>query len=188
MFYAVTSFTDMNISKFEAVGIGASIAAMALALFLIRVQSAVFSEETAATGTQQASVIVADESAGGAAFADAVVEASDGSGRLERLILDDVVLGTGAEVAKGDTVSVHYIGTLQNGQQFDNSYQKGQPFSFTVGDGKVIRGWEDGVLGMKVGGQRIIVVPPELAYGEKGYGPIPGNATLVFAIELLEVE
>ena len=153
----------MNISKFEAVGIGASIAAMALALFLIRVQSAVFSEETAATGTQQASVIVADESAGGAAFADAVVEASDGSGRLERLILDDVVLGTGAEVAKGDTVSVHYIGTLQNGQQFDNSYQKGQPFSFTVGDGKVIRGWEDGVLGMKVGGQRIIVVPPELA-------------------------
>ena len=179
----------MNISKFEAIGIGASIVAMVLALFLMRMQSSLFAENDAVVrDTLQASVVVSDDTTQDAALADAIVEASGGAGQIERLIIDDVIEGTGEPVAVGDTVTVHYIGTLQNGQQFDNSYTKGEPFSFKVGDEKVIRGWEEGVIGMKAGGQRILVVPPALAYGSKGYGPIPSDATLVFAVELLTVE
>ncbi|MAZ56424.1 peptidylprolyl isomerase [bacterium] len=89
---------------------------------------------------------------------------------------------------KGDYVTVHYIGSLPNGQQFDNSYKKGEPFSFKVGDGKVIAGWEEGILGMKVGGQRILVIPASMAYGSKAMGPIPGGSNLVFTVELLSIE
>lgn len=178
----------MNINRFEAVGIGVSVAAMALALFLLRVDSTAFSSTgDDASNTQPAAVVVADNEIEGAARADAIVEASS-SGRVDRLIIDDVTIGEGSAVEEGDTVSVHYIGTLQNGQQFDNSYAKGTPFEFVVGDGKAIAGWEQGLVGMKEGGQRILVVPPELGYGANGYGPIPGDATLVFAIELLEIK
>jgi peptidylprolyl isomerase len=83
---------------------------------------------------------------------------------------------------------VHYVGTLQNGTEFDNSKKRGQPFEFTVGAGQVIKGWDQGLVGMKVGGQRILVIPPDMAYGERGVGPIPGNATLVFSIELIDVK
>jgi len=103
------------------------------------------------------------------------------------LIIDDVIIGTGAPVEEGDTLAVHYIGRLQNGQEFDNSYKKGVPFTFEVGEGKVIAGWEQGVIGMKEGGQRILVIPSELAYGRGGFGPIPPNAVLVFSIELISV-
>lgn len=178
----------MNVSKFEAVGIGVSVAAMALALFLLRLDGAALSSTgDQMSDAQLAAVVVADNEVEGAARADAIVEASS-SGRVDRLIIDDVTIGDGDMVEEGDTVSVHYIGTLQNGQQFDNSYAKGTPFEFTVGDGKAIAGWEQGIIGMKEGGERILVVPPELGYGENGYGPIPGNATLVFAIELLEIK
>jgi FKBP-type peptidyl-prolyl cis-trans isomerase len=105
-----------------------------------------------------------------------------------KLVIDDIVIGTGEEVKEGDTVSVHYIGTLPDGTEFDNSNKRGEPFEFTVGEGRVIKGWEDGLVGMKVGGQRILVIPPELAYGSQAMGPIPANSTLVFAIELLEIK
>lgn len=178
----------MNINKFEAVGIGVSIATMAVALFLLRVDSSTFIGSEDTPEDQRASVIVsADDPNQDAALADAIIDASE-DGRIERLIIDDIVIGTGDPVEEGDTVTVHYIGTLENGQQFDNSYLKREPFTFTIGEGKVIRGWEEGVLGMKTGGQRVLVVPPELAYGREGYGPIPGGATLVFAVELLEVK
>jgi FKBP-type peptidyl-prolyl cis-trans isomerase len=85
-------------------------------------------------------------------------------------------------------VSVHYIGTLQDGTEFDNSKKRGAPFEFKVGEGRVIAGWEEGLVGMQVGGQRVLVIPPEKAYGSNGVGPIPGNATLVFSIELLEIK
>lgn len=177
----------MNLNRFEAIGIGISVAAMALALFLLRLDSSVF-ENTEANGDQPAAVVVSegDPNQDGA-LADAIIEAS-ADGEVERLIIDDIVVGTGAEVTEGDTVTVHYIGTLQNGQQFDNSYLKHEPLTFTVGENRVIEGWETGVLGMRVGGQRVLVVPPALAYGENGYGPIPPNATLVFAVELLEIK
>lgn len=102
--------------------------------------------------------------------------------------IEDVKTGTGAEVTEGDTVSVHYSGRFENGQEFDNSKKRGAPLDFTVGAGQVIPGWEQGLLGMQVGGERTLVIPPELAYGEQGIGPIPGGATLYFTVELLEIK
>lgn len=170
------------INKFEAVGIFASIGLMAAALFMLNFQTVGVPENV----PTQAAVVVADTD--DEDFYNTIANSVNEKGDISNLIIDDIVIGEGAPVAVGDTVSVHYIGTLQNGQQFDNSYLKGEPFSFTLGDAQVIAGWEQGLEGMQVGGQRILVIPPELAYGEKGIGPIPGNATLVFAIELLTIE
>lgn len=101
---------------------------------------------------------------------------------------EDTLIGNGAEVQNGDTVSVHYVGTLTDGTKFDSSRDREQPFEFTVGNGEVITGWEQGLLGMKVGGIRKLTIPPELAYGETGQGSIPPNSTLIFEIELLEIK
>jgi FKBP-type peptidyl-prolyl cis-trans isomerase len=101
----------------------------------------------------------------------------------------DLVAGAGAEAVAGKSVTVHYTGTLQDGSQFDSSVDRNQPFSFTLGAGQVIPGWDEGVAGMKVGGKRKLVIPPGLAYGAQGYPPvIPANATLTFDVELLEVK
>jgi FKBP-type peptidyl-prolyl cis-trans isomerase len=101
----------------------------------------------------------------------------------------DVTVGSGDEAQPGKTVSVHYTGWLTNGAKFDSSIDRGQPFSFTLGAGGVIPGWEEGVAGMKVSGKRILVIPPDLAYGASGAGGvIPPNATLIFEVELLEVK
>lgn len=108
------------------------------------------------------------------------------TGAAGNLIVQDETIGTGAVVTAGDMVSVNYTGKLQDGTTFDTSVGKA-PFEFTVGAGNVIPGWEQGLIGMKVGGKRLLIIPPQLAYGPSGYGPIPGNATLVFEIELLKV-
>jgi FKBP-type peptidyl-prolyl cis-trans isomerase len=177
------------INKYEAIGIFASIAMMTLALFLLRVETSPELAEIAADNTQTAAVAVVDESNENEkeALFGAIVESLDAQGTLGKLIIDDVVLGSGEEAKEGDAVSVHYIGTLQSGQQFDNSYTRGEPFSFTLGENRVIAGWEEGLIGMKVGGERILVIPPEQAYGSRNVGPIPANSTLVFAIKLLEI-
>lgn len=107
----------------------------------------------------------------------------------EKLIKKDLVVGAGAEVKAGDAVTVNYIGTFTDGKKFDSSYDRKTPFSFTIGKHKVIRGWEVGLLGMKVGGKRELTVPPELAYGPAGVpNAIPGNSTLKFTIELLDTK
>ena len=103
------------------------------------------------------------------------------------LMITDTQVGTGAEAVLGSSVTVNYVGMFENGQVFDASANHGQPFSFVLGAGQVIQGWDQGVLGMKVGGTRRLVVPSDLAYGPNDYGPIPGGSTLVFDIELLEV-
>jgi FKBP-type peptidyl-prolyl cis-trans isomerase len=104
------------------------------------------------------------------------------------LKIEDVREGTGAIAKKGETVKVNYRGTLTNGKEFDSSYNK-EPFKFKLGAGQVIEGWDKGIQGMKVGGKRILVIPPEQAYGASGYPPvIPENATLKFEVELLGVE
>ncbi len=100
----------------------------------------------------------------------------------------DLTVGTGREAAAGTQVTVHYTGWLTNGTKFDSSVDRHDPFSFPIGGGKVIRGWDEGVAGMKVGGKRKLTIPPQLGYGTRGAGGvIPPNATLVFDVELLEV-
>jgi peptidylprolyl isomerase len=101
----------------------------------------------------------------------------------------DIVVGTGPSPQPGQTAVVHYTGTLADGTKFDSSVDKGQPLSFPLGRGRVIKGWDEGVATMKVGGRRRLVVPPALGYGAAGSPPrIPGGATLVFDVELLEVK
>jgi peptidylprolyl isomerase len=101
----------------------------------------------------------------------------------------DIEVGTGASPQTGQTVEVHYTGWLADGTKFDSSLDRGQPFSFVIGAGQVIPGWDEGVASMKVGGKRRLIIPPELAYGESGYpGVIPANAELIFDVELLSVE
>lgn len=103
------------------------------------------------------------------------------------LVIEDVVIGGGAVAASGDTVTVHYVGTLLNGTQFDSSYSRNQPFTFRIGANQVIQGWERGVPGMRVGGKRRLTIPPSLGYGNQANGPIPANSTLKFEIDLLAV-
>lgn len=176
----------MNLTKFEVYGIGFSIAALVLALWIVRSEMTVALTDTQSE-QQSGSVFIGENENQRAAVADALVEASD-AGTLSRLIIDDVIISDGEVATEGDMVTVHYIGTLQNGQQFENSYREGEPFTFELGAGRVIDGWDQGIEGMRVGGQRILVIPPHLAYGREGSGPIPPNATLVFAIELIAVE
>lgn len=104
------------------------------------------------------------------------------------IILVDGQVGTGAEAKSGDTVKIHYVGTLKDGTEFDSSRKRNAPFEFKLGAGMVIKGFDRGVMGMKVGGKRTVTIPPELGYGRKGAPPIiPPNATLIFEIELMDV-
>ncbi len=107
----------------------------------------------------------------------------------DQLVIVDTQVGTGAEAVAGSTLKVHYRGTLANGKEFDSSYSRNQPFEFKLGAGQVIKGWDQGFAGMKVGGKRKLTIPPSLGYGEAGAPPvIPPNATLIFDVELLDVQ
>ncbi len=106
-----------------------------------------------------------------------------------QLEIQDIVVGTGAAAKTGDIVTVNYVGTFTDGKKFDSSYDRNQPFSFKLGAGQVIKGWDQGLVGMKVGGKRRLVIPGDLAYGPQGFaGFIPPNATLIFEVELLSVQ
>jgi len=104
------------------------------------------------------------------------------------LKIEDLKVGTGAEAKSGNTVSVNYTGTLTNGTKFDSSFDHGSPFEFTLGGGQVIKGWDQGLVGMKIGGKRKLTIPPDLGYGARGQGPIPPNATLIFEVDLLGIK
>lgn len=105
------------------------------------------------------------------------------------LQIEDVRVGDGAEATQGKTVTVHYVGTLTDGSKFDSSRDRGQGFSFRLGAGQVIKGWDQGVAGMKIGGVRKLTIPPELGYGDRGFPPvIPPGSTLLFEVELLSVK
>lgn len=109
--------------------------------------------------------------------------------KFSELKVEDTLVGTGAEVKSGDTVIMHYTGTLVDGTKFDSSVDRGQPFETQIGVGRVIKGWDQGVPGMKVGGKRKLFIPSALAYGERGAGGIIGpNADLIFEVELLGIK
>lgn len=175
------------------VGILISIAVMATSLAMIRFKTDTLVTTLGNAGETQGAIVAVSkdaltESEKAENLEGALKDAFSVDGRLLNLVVDDVRIGTGAEVKNGDKVTVHYIGTLQDGTKFDSSYDRGTPFYFTVGKGNVIEGWEKGVIGMKVGGERILVIPGDMAYGNRQVGTIPPNATLVFAIELLKIE
>ncbi len=124
----------------------------------------------------------------------ATATADTGLSSITTLQTTDLVVGTGAEATTGRSLSVHYTGWLykasavdNKGTKFDSSIDRGSPFSFTLGVRQVIVGWDQGIVGMKVGGQRRLIIPPSLGYGAGGQGAIPGNATLVFDVQLLAV-
>jgi peptidylprolyl isomerase len=133
----------------------------------------------------------------GASLIGLTLPAVMGSGKKEEKIITtksglkyvELKEGTGKAAKAGDTVDVHYTGWLTNGKKFDSSVDSGKPFSFSLGAGQVIKGWDEGVAGMKEGGKRKLMIPPALAYGADGRPPvIPGNAELVFEVELLKVK
>lgn len=106
-----------------------------------------------------------------------------------KLAIEDQKVGTGDEATAGKKITVNYNGTLTDGTKFDSSYDHGTPFSFVLGSGQVIQGWDQGFSGMKVGGKRKLTIPPSMGYGDRGVpGAIPGGATLIFEVELLKVE
>lgn len=105
----------------------------------------------------------------------------------DKLQIIDTTAGTGDEAKKGDTVEVHYVGTLLNGTKFDSSRDRGQTFSFTIGQGGVIKGWDEGIPGMKIGGKRELTIPADMAYGTRAIGSIPANSTLKFEVELISI-
>ena len=96
--------------------------------------------------------------------------------------------GAGAQAKAGDTVSVHYTGLLTDGTVFDSSVDRGEPLEFPLGAGHVIKGWDEGIQKLQVGGQAVLIIPPELGYGAGGVGPIPPNSTLIFVVELVEIK
>lgn len=109
--------------------------------------------------------------------------------QITELQIEELSVGSGEVAQIGDTVSVHYTGTLTDGTKFDSSKDRGTPFEFTIGEGDVIKGWDEGVPGMKVGGARKLTIPYTMAYGERGIpGVIPTKATLIFEVELLEIK
>jgi FKBP-type peptidyl-prolyl cis-trans isomerase len=126
---------------------------------------------------------------GGSGDSDVALDSAALTKTPSGLQYQDVVTGTGPEAKPGQMAVVHYTGWLTDGTKFDSSRDRGEPFSFPIGEGQVIAGWDQGVAGMKVGGRRKLLIPPDLGYGEMGSPPvIPASATLVFDVELLQLQ
>jgi FKBP-type peptidyl-prolyl cis-trans isomerase FkpA len=117
-----------------------------------------------------------------------IEENAPSSVNVNSMTITDTVLGTGEEAVAGKIITVHYTGTLTDGTKFDSSIDRGQPFRFILGAGQVIQGWEQGFAGMKVGGKRSLVIPANMAYGDRAIGAIPAGSTLLFDVELLAVD
>jgi len=172
----------MKLNKHEVIGILGSIIVMALALHLFYGDS---KEREVSLETDEEVAVELDTAS---ELEKALKRAHRADGTLTELVIQDVRLGTGdRRVVVGDTLRVDYIGATTDGVPFDSSYERNQPFVFTVGRGTVIEGWEKGLVGMKIGGQRILVIPSDMAYGNRQVGAIGPNTPLVFAVELLDI-
>ncbi len=115
-------------------------------------------------------------------------QATAGAASAQGVQIQEVAVGTGLEAQAGDTITAHYVGKLTDGRVFDSSLDRGTPISFMLGTGQVIRGWDEGLKGMKEGGRRILTISPEYGYGANAVGAIPANSTLIFEVELLKVQ
>jgi peptidylprolyl isomerase len=174
----------------ESISLFAAIAVVAVMFFTVTGNPFTHTKTAEVATAQNAStkdVVVIDANTDAASARAALAGATNAAGELTKLIIQDTKMGEGDAVAVGDTVTVHYIGTLQDGKEFDNSLARNQPFTFKVGEGNVIPGWDAGILGMKKGAERILIIPPTMAYGDRGIGVIPPNTTLLFSITLLEI-
>ncbi|MDO8987926.1 MAG: FKBP-type peptidyl-prolyl cis-trans isomerase [Coriobacteriia bacterium] len=165
---------------------------MSKKLMLVAVTAMLFIAAGAMTGCAKEEPVVAPGASTPAPEAPVAEEPAVPAGAetavVEGLKIQDLVVGTGTQATSGKTVSVHYTGWLEDGTQFDSSVDSGQPFQFALGAGQVISGWDQGVVGMKIGGKRKLTIAPELGYGAQGAGgAIPPNATLIFDVELLDV-
>lgn len=178
-----------SLTQYEKIGIIVSIIVVVTALGIVRFFPFKQSNVRAEIATQS-DIIRVNPNAPDieTALKQAILDGSTGDGQVIKLIINDVSVGSGREAKVGDTVTVNYIGLLKDGPEFDNSYKKKKPFSFKVGAGEVIKGWDQGIIGMKEGGTRILVVPASMGYGNNIVGPIPANATLIFSIELLSIK
>jgi peptidylprolyl isomerase len=148
----------------------------------INLTPTVIPSETPALPTPTPAIINQQEPASSGATMGNITTTANG------LQIQDLTVGTGAEVKSGDTVTVNYLGTLTNGTKFDSSYDRNQPFTTQIGVGQVIKGWDEGIVGMKVGGKRKLTIPASLGYGSQDMGSIPPNSTLIFEVELLGVK
>ena len=172
----------MQLSTYGWFGVGAISILFVLTVITLQMSSS-FSRFIGLGAGQPAAVGVA----GTNEMTTLEVAQSVAAGQVDDLIINEISRGSGQVVQTGDRVVVHYVGTLSTGEQFDSSRDRGEPFTFTVGAGRVIAGWEQGLVGMREGGTRVLVIPPHLAYGSRPVGSIPANSTLVFTIELLEI-
>ena len=172
-----------NLSKSEAVGLLGAIIVIGITFVGTRFNP--FVQVSVETETASENVELPDVKKQPAAAYEALKGAMNNHGTVTKLITEDILVGTGTVAKAGDTLSVHYTGMLQDGTQFDSSYTRGVPYTFELGSGAVIKGWDAGIVGMKVGGQRILVIPTDMAYGNRQVGPIAPNSTLIFSVELV---
>ena len=177
-----------KISESESVSVGIALIVVAVVFFGIFGNPFFKASHQTKPAGSAAPVVVADATKDTAQAAQDFRAATDEYGKVTKLAMRDSKVGEGAPVIAGDTVTVDYVGKLQDGTEFDSSIKRGEPFSFTVGQGKVIKGWDQGLVGMKKGGQRILIIPSDMGYGDRGMGPIPPGATLLFSITLLDVK
>lgn len=174
-----------NLNESEAISLVVALSVVAVIFF--GAFGNPFAKTAADTTKASDTVVLSDVADKPTEASAALLAATNPNGDITKLIIEDSKVGDGTAVKVGDTVTVHYVGVLQNGTEFDNSLKRGEPFTFTVGQGRVIKGWDEGLVGMKVGGERILVIPADKGYGREANGPIPANSTLLFSVSLLSI-